>query len=163
MATQWIDPIYDRTQADVDRVKELNNIGYFNMTTEQQQEWLTDLKGALNRSDLVRIENDIQILSDVLELDLDTYDGHIPEIPNTAYYKTMRENVQEIRDSGYIHTDTPTTPHSPLNGYTKINDIEKILRDVYKVLNDTFYHFCHSTATTPYGGVYAGEEIGLLL
>lgn len=163
MAIAWISPVYDRTQADVDKVKQLNDIGYFNMTSAQQTEWLTDLKGALNESDLLRIENNVQILSDVLELDLTTYDGNIPEIPRTTYYTNLKNNVAAIRGTGYIHADTPTVPNNPYNSYQKINDIEKILFDIHEILSDNFYHFCHSTSDTPYAGIYAGEGIGLLL
>lgn len=164
MAVAWIDPIYDRSQADVDRIKELNRIGYHNMTADEKTEWLLDSKGALNTSDLTRIENNVQILSDVFELDLTTYDGNIPEVPMTDYYANLRSNAQEIRDTGYIHADTPTVPSSPLNAYSKWNDIEKILYDVHKVLTDNFFHYAHTVPVSgEYGGVYAGETIGLLL
>ena len=154
----WIDPIYDRTQADVDRVKELKDIGYFNMTNTEKAEWATDLKGALNQSDLIRIETDIHILSDVLELSLTTYEDNMPEIPDQTYYKHLRDCITAIRDAGYVKSTTPTTPNSPLNAYKKINDIEEILFDVYTILNSTFYYWCMSPAE-----IYAGESTGLLL
>ena len=33
-----------------------------------------------------------------------------------------------------IHSDTPQTPSMPVNTYQKLNDIEKILDDVYGIL-----------------------------
>jgi hypothetical protein len=57
----WIEPIFDRIQADVD------------FALQQIQRWrdegssdITDLKGCFNVSDMNRIENDIQFLSDNL-------------------------------------------------------------------------------------------------
>ena len=158
MPTQWIDPIYDRTQADVDRVKELKDIGYFNMTNAEKTEWASDLKGALNRSDLERIENNIQILSDVLDLNLTTYAGNVPEIPDVTYYKNLHDNAHAIYEVGYVRTTTPDAPDNPYNRFDKINDIEKLLYDVHYILEQTFYYWCSTPAQ-----VYAGETIGLLL
>ena len=158
MPNTWINPIYDRTQEDVDKLKDYNARGYFNLTPEEQLEWLTNLKGALNQSDLERIENDIQILSGVLELDLTTYVGNIPEFPTVSYYKNLRDNVEAIRAYRYRHPETPLTPIQPLNHFTKINDIEHILNDVYTILNQSLYYWCESPSQ-----IYCGEGVGLLL
>ena len=94
MSIIWNDTITDRSKADVDRVIELNNkLRDGTITPEEKTEWLNDMKGALNTSDLSRIENDIQLLSDVLELDLTTYIGNIPTYPRVAYYTNLQTNL----------------------------------------------------------------------
>ena len=76
----WEPPVTDRTQTDVNYAKELIAIGWNNMTAEQRTEYLAGLKGCINTSDLSRIENNIQILIDVLELDNTSHVGAVPDI-----------------------------------------------------------------------------------
>ena len=150
----WDPPITDRTLSDVNRVKELLEKGWKNFSDEERKEWSGVLKGALNISDIERIQNNIQLLSDVLELDLIV--DSIPQIPNEAFYEQMIINVETIRNSYGIYADTPKTPNAPLNTYLKWNDIEKILLDVYKILMNNFYYYCGSE-------IYTGDVTGLLL
>ena len=74
----WQEAVTDRTQTDVDKAVLYNQTGWNSLTDEQKAEWLAGMKGSLNESDLLRIENNIQLLSDVLELSLDTYADGIP-------------------------------------------------------------------------------------
>lgn len=67
----WETPVLDRSQSDVDHAKQLWDIGYNNLTDTQKAEYIAGLKGSLNLSDLYRLQNNIQLLSDVLELGLD--------------------------------------------------------------------------------------------
>lgn len=63
MAT-WIT---DRTQADVDRVKELTaKARTGTWTEEEQQEWAAGMKGALSYTDYNRIENGIKELAEIV-------------------------------------------------------------------------------------------------
>ena len=55
--------ITDRTQADVDRVRQLAQKGFGNMTADEKTEWLNGLKGAYNASDLNRVGNAVNYLS----------------------------------------------------------------------------------------------------
>ncbi len=129
---EWQTPIYDRTQADVDRVLELREIAFKDMTDDQKTEWLGDMKGALNRSDLERIENNIQIISDRLKLNLTTNAGNVPEAITTAYFTKLLENVEAVRN-GYLIESLPQTPKAPINAYKKLNNIEQIINDVYTI------------------------------
>jgi hypothetical protein len=111
------------------------------------------MRGALNVSDLSRIQNNIQILIDVLEIN--TTVAEIPEFINTSFLDNIIKNVELIRKAYMIYTHTPKTPSHPLNTFSKWNDLEKILDDVYTILNSNFHYHC--------GDIYAGESIGLLL
>ena len=63
MAT-WIT---DRTQADVDRVKELTaKARSGTWTTAEQQEWASGMKGALSYTDYARIEQGMKELADIV-------------------------------------------------------------------------------------------------
>lgn len=157
MSLIWDDAIIDRSQVDVDRVAELNS-KYLDgtITDAEKTEWANDSKGALNTSDLERIENNIQLLSDVFELDLPTYVGNIPELPDVSYFANLISNVDAIRATGYILDDTPPTPAQPLNAYSKWNDIEKILLAAYTILTQNFYIFTGD-------GMYSGEGVTIVL
>lgn len=150
----WETAVTDRNQNDVERVRELLEKGWKNFTDEEKEEWQSDLKGALNISDLERIQNNVQLLSDVLELHLPV--AAIPELPNTKFYDQLLFNIEAIRSAYCVHQTTPGTPVAPINTYQKWNDIEHILLDVYKILLNNFHYYCG-------GEIYAGNETGLLL
>lgn len=151
----WKEPITDRSQEDVERVIYLHDVVIKGKATDEEiEEYTTDLKGALNKSDLERITNNIRLIDEVLQTNLTILD--VPEIPTVSFFLNLLQNVQFIRDSYTTYTTTPQTPKQPINSYQKWNDIEKILQDVYKILNSNFFHYCG-------GGLYSGGEIGLLL
>lgn len=150
----WKNAVTDRTQSDVERVLDLLKKGWQSFTEEEKETWQNGLKGALNRADLERIQNNVQLLSDVLELDLVVEE--IPEIPKENFYNALAVNVEAIRGAYCIHADTPPTPPAPLNTFQKWNDIEKILLDVYEILMNNFSYYCGNE-------IFAGDTSGLLL
>ena len=63
--------ITDRTQADVDRVKELTaKARTGTWTTAEQQEWAAGMKGALSYTDYARIEQGMKELADIVGVKL---------------------------------------------------------------------------------------------
>lgn len=67
----WIEPVFDRTQRDLDALNtiivKLKRGGYDSLSPEEKDFWLSDLvKGAFNYTDLNRIENNINYISDIL-------------------------------------------------------------------------------------------------
>ncbi len=151
----WIQAIYDRKQSDVDRALYLYSLGYDNLSASEKAEWNLGLKGCLNNADFQRIENNIQVLSDVLELGLTTY-GTIPSNLPQSYFNNLVSNVEAIRSAYAVHRDTPRTPSHPINTYEKVNNIEKILNDVYEILMNNFDYY-------DIDNIYCDEEVGLLL
>lgn len=148
--------VYDRTQADVDRVYALRETGWQNMTQPQKEEWLRGMKGCLNTSDLKRIENAVYVIARLLNIALQTNKDNLPEIPDALYFQQLLDNVAILRESGYIRGDTPELPAQPLNTYQKINDVEHILHDVYEIYlaNNSWFIYC--------GENFAGDELGML-
>ena len=66
--SEWITPINNRTQEDVDKVKMYDELGYENLDTSQQQEWISGMIGALNATDMNRIENNISYINELLSV-----------------------------------------------------------------------------------------------
>lgn len=150
----WMNPITNRTKNDVYRVAQLKSKGWQNLTTEEKNEFLSDMKGALNVSDIERILNNILILAEVLEISIT-----IPEIPNPLDKEFLDELLNLVSYVSKFHpgySTTPKLPSAPLNSYDKWNDIEKILEDIYTILTNNFYYYCGEQ-------IFSGEEIGLLL
>lgn len=155
MSNIWQNAIYDRTQADVDRIKELlAKVKFSNMTPAEQTEFLSDSKGALNYSDLARIKNNIELLAEVLEIDVTI--PTIPEIPKESFYNAILSGTQAIRNASVLYASTPQVPTVPLNSFLKWNDIERVLHDTYDILMNNFHYYCGEQ-------LYGGDAVGLLL
>lgn len=154
-AYRWQDPVTDRTQADVDRLKELRDLGYDGMTAAERQEYGSYHKGALNKTDLERVENNVQILLDVLEIDSQSAVGVVPTWPTESYYRQLYNNVSAIRAGYYLHSDTPPVPPLPWTTWQKWNAVERILADVYEVLMAQYDYFA--------GELHVGDDTGLIL
>ena len=143
---EWITPIIDRTQADVNLVLEYDNIGYNNLTPEQKAVWNAGMKGALNSSDLNRIENNIQFVASILELynlNIKT-NWQMSDIPINNDFNRILSNLNAVKDRAHerFGINLPETPSLPLNSFEKINDIENILYIIYG--NFTFRSFITS-------------------
>jgi len=150
--------IYDRTRGDVDRVTELNK-KYLErtITDEEKKEWAGNLKGAINIADMNRIEGNIAVIANFLGVLVTTRTWIAGDIPRVADYQRIRDNVESLRATWHVISETPETPNQPLNTYQKWNDIERILHD----LNYTYEGYINSFN---YCGaeIYAGEGIGEL-
>lgn len=152
---QWV---YDRTQSDIDLVIELNN-KYINgtITEEEKAQWLSGMKGALNASDLSRIESNTASIAGLLKLTLLTKNWSRENIPRESDFLRIRNNVQSLREAWSIPSSVPATPTQPLNTFQKWNDIERILYEIYLSYEKTTSNFaiCGSE-------IYAGEGIGVI-
>jgi len=148
--------VFDRTKEDVERVMELRKKGWENFSEEEKAEWIAGMKGCLNKLDLKRNENNIAIIARLLKVDVTTYQGRIPELPDRAYFDNLLGNVQLLRTAGYVRADTPKVPAQPINTYQKLNDIEQILYDIYSAYNTNFGYYCGNE-------IYCGDEVGFLL
>lgn len=148
--------IYDRKQSDVDRVRKLAAIGWSNMTDEERDEWNLGMKGALNISDIRRINNNCMVLADLLKIELPVSMKSIPNYPDTVYFSGLLLNLKTLYETGHIYSDTPKVPAAPINTFSKLNDVEKILHDIYKNFNDSYYYFAGDS-------LISGQEIADVL
>lgn len=148
--------VYDRTQSDVDEVSRMEKVGWEGMTDDERTAWKKGMKGALNLSDIKRIENDCYVLAQLLNVSIVTHRENLPRFPTASYFKSLLDNVSTLRALGYRYQTTPEVPEQPINTYQKVNDIERILSDIYDVYNSNFVHYAGD-------GLYAGQDIGLLL
>ena len=182
---EWIDPVTDRTQTDVDEAKAY--IQRLLAEYKNSGSWtnVEDLKGALNKNDIIRILNNIILVyeemgmvelhhlypSNSLYPSDDLYPGVVtvvdaseapswlfeyPELPTVTFYNNLITVVAYLRGTGMLKNGTPSVPSHPLNTYDKWNAIEQIIKDVYEQAGIQVTHYAGDD-------VYAGENIGLLL
>lgn len=127
--------IYDRTQKDIEE---------------------NTAKAYLNAKDLNRIEKDIEILAEYLNVDVTVKTWEIGSLPRASDFTRILENVKLLVDAYMVREDTPVAPVQPLNTYQKWNDIEHILHDLFWIyignLNNIYY--C--------GEIGCGDEIGVI-
>ena len=91
--------IYDRTQADVDRVQALRDIGRENMTDSEKTEWQQGMKGAFNLSDVRRNENNCYVIAQLLNISLVTCKDNLPAYPDKTYFDSLLKNVTALRNA----------------------------------------------------------------
>lgn len=154
----YTEPIFDRSQSDVVKLQDFLNRGYKNLTADEKTEWLnTNFKGALNISDLNRIEQNMNVLSGMLGLTITVKTWQETDIPTNTDFTRIRNNLISIRSQavlqGLIYNSTPEVPNLPFNTYQKINDIEKMIFDIY-TLYTIKYYYCGQE-------LYCGETIGI--
>lgn len=129
----FIQPITDRTILDIDKLQEYDEIGYKNLTTEQKNEWLSGMKGALNSSDLNRIESNQQyiftLLSNQYILTFKT-NWLMTEFVEDSDENRILMNLKTLMQP-FNFEEEPQVPEKPLNYFEKINQIENIILQMY--------------------------------
>lgn len=150
--------ITDRTAADVERYLTLRNKGFANLTAAEKTEWLSNMKGAYNYTDLNRVEEAVQYLADKLRergyrVDIGTIKTWtMSSLPTMADMNRYLDNVRVIRNAFATLSTTPQVPAS-ISGltYKEANDIEQIIYDVNKLLENMMSVWFFS------GDLYSGE------
>ena len=131
----FIQPITDRSILDIQKLQEYDEIGYKNLTTEQKNEWLSGMKGALNSSDLNRIESNQQFILNILS------NQYILTFKTNWLMTDFVEDSDENRILMNLKTlmqpfnfeEEPQVPEKPLNYFEKINQIENIILQMYEL------------------------------
>lgn len=134
----FIQPITDRSILDIQKLQEYDEIGYKNLTTEQKNEWLSGMKGALNSSDLNRIESNQQYILNLLS------NQYILTFKTNWLMTDFVEDSDENRILMNLKTlmqpfdfnEQTVVPDEPLNYFEKINQIESIILQMYDKYNE---------------------------
>lgn len=136
----WL--VYDRTQADADRLKQLIQLGYNRLTDEQKVEWNSlASKGAWNCTDANRVGATINYIKNILSA-ICVSTNTVPVAPDT--YNTLsdlrNEEISELQRSVALLHDAyavqpeliPLVP-GPNWKYTQANALEENLWLLYQV------------------------------
>lgn len=150
--------ITDRNSGDVSRVNSLNQKGWQSMTSEEQAEWLANMKGAYNASDLNRVGNAqallLNMLSEygytapVLSPKLDWEDSDVPTPAQMEEYIAITAAIRNaLGDLEF--TQIPSTMENLT--YIGANQIEELLLQVEKYILAIPVSYIYS------GEAFAGE------
>ena len=134
----WLDPVFDRTQEDVD------------FATKKIAEWIAaditgnplvvyDLKGCLNVYDINRIEGNVAYLAERLARygyppDVATKSWTSAGMPNEGDIGRILYNVRALIDGFYEPSASPAIPEALL-GYDEVNAVEKNLFLIKELLD----------------------------
>ena len=128
--------IFDRTIADVNRVLQLIRKGYANMSDDEKTLWNSDLKGALNASDLNRVMEACEYVADFLlqygysarfkQAIPDGESWKETDMQDIEYMSNWIHNVLQALQYGQF-VDIPSTTNNL--DYVGQNAIEKRLHD----------------------------------
>jgi hypothetical protein len=145
--------VTDRTQADVERVRELAAKGFAAMTAAEQAEWLAGMKGAYNASDLNRVGTALNYLAGRLASICGNSitwtaktDWAVTDIPVASQAETYRRQIQDIRDALAYPAGTPDAPQLGRLTYTDANNIERILKLCEDLIVNVAKSFRHTGA-----------------
>lgn len=158
--------ITDRTQADVDLVRQLNakwvpgsdGRPQWTGTTDELSRWHSGLKGAYNASDLNRVGAAVEYLTGRLNAlgyivaTTPRTDWTVADVLTRAQLEDYLRQVSVIRSVRAVYPTTPAVPVSLVNAtYQEANAIEQILADVEQLIQNTIaaWFYC--------GEVYCGE------
>jgi hypothetical protein len=145
--------VTDRTQADVERVRELAAKGFAAMTAAEQAEWLAGMKGAYNASDMNRVGTALNYLAARLSSICGKSitwtaktDWAVTDIITASQAEAYRKQVQSIRDALAYPAGTPDAPQLARLTYTGANDIERILKLCEDLIVNVAKSFRHTGA-----------------
>lgn len=137
--------ITDRTQSDVDRVKEIAAKARTGTWTEAEQaEWVVGMKGALSYTDFNRIESGVLELANILGASVNVKtDWSVSGYLTTSDASRWLANIESIRskNSGSLKISQTSTPTSMDKlTFDTMNQIESILEDI-ETLAKTYVTF----------------------
>lgn len=152
--------ITDRAQLDVDRVKQLaERISTGTATQAEITEYLTDLKGSYNASDLNRVGTACAYLYDLITGYGYTVDNYVPlktdwamtDIPTQAQ---MSDYIQTVAALKAMWSAAQTIPASMERiNYQDANNIEKLLVEVNDIIRRVTAAFARSGAWNAVAGL----------
>ena len=142
--------IYDRTPADITRLKTLRTKIKNRTATEAEfAEWLTSMKGAYNNTDLNRVGEAINYLSGVLNEYGYTNnasartDWEIGEKPNPVQMSDYLDNINKLKQAfPYTQIELPTDMSNLV--IKDANDIERFFYDQIEIILGMVQTFVYS-------------------
>lgn len=128
----FITPITNRVENDLKELEAFQNIGYQNLTADQKSKWMLGMKGALNASDLNRIENNCMFLFSLISkmAPMPSYkiDWEMTDIIKTNDFVRIYRNLLDLMYPFGLSEDTPYFPYDTIS---KLNKVEELLNTSY--------------------------------
>lgn len=148
--SEWIAPVFDRTEEDVRLAKAYNKGTAVSSTTEY--------KGTLNASDLNRIEGNCKYLAEMLHscgytahISLIKTDWTMADFPTLSQFTRIRDNITELMRAYAQAEDMPDMRSDDRTDYIDVNNMEFDLDRINHMIADMRAIYVYS------GEFYGGE------
>ena len=149
----------DRTQQNVNIIKELSKKRYIDFTEEEKQLWIDNIKkGCYTFVDLNRVESLVQDIADRcnsigLLVSVNTRTWTKDDVPSVSDIERYVSNIKKIRNLNIKLNTTPTSPNNTKLNYYEANNIEQIIKDMNLLLvkPDDINRYCGTD-------MYCGEN-----
>lgn len=146
---EWIAPVFDRTEEDVEYAKAYNK--------SPSGSSVAEYKGALNASDLNRIEGNCGYLAELLHSC--GYTSHVTvktdwtmaDFPTLAEFTRIRDNITELMRAYAQAEDMPDMRTDSRTDYVEINNMEFDLYMINRMIANMKAIYIYS------GELYGGE------
>lgn len=127
---EWISPIFDRTQSDVD----------YALSQIRQGNNLSEHKGCFNVTDINRIESDCRYIADRLNVlkytnIITTKSWDMYGVPDATEIARLINNVKALIDAYYQQKESPSLPITLLT-YEQVNSLEKNLYMIRQIIDE---------------------------
>lgn len=152
--------IIDRSAADVARVKALNSKDSAQWTQSERDEYLlASMRGAYNASDLNRVGQACAYLYDLISGYGYDIPGYVPlrtdwtlyDVPTQSEMSTYINTIRSFKSLWSAITDVPVNMDNI--SYDDANNIERLLREVYKQIELVSSIYIRSGALNAISGV----------
>lgn len=146
---EWLAPVFDRTEEDVEYAKAYNK--------SPSESAASEYKGALNASDLNRIEGNCAYLSELLHscgytshVNVKT-DWSMADFPTLTEFTRIRDNITELMRAYAQAEDMPDMRTDSRTDYVEINNMEFDLYRINEMISNMKAIYMYS------GELYGGE------
>lgn len=147
--SEWMEPVFDRSEEDVEYAKAYNK--------SPSESAASEYKGTLNASDLNRIENNCEYLSELLHSS--GYMSHVTvktdwsmaDFPTLAEFTRIRTNITELMRAYAQAEDMPDMRTDSRTDYVEINNMEFDLYMINEMIANMKAIYIYS------GELYGGE------
>lgn len=125
---EWIQPVYDRTQADVDYAR-LKISQWSSDYYASDAPFVSDLKGCMNVRDLNRIEGNMEYLAERIkiagyDIPITVKKWRVADIPTASDLTRIIDNLVSLIEGWYQQSTAPDAPQTILT-YVDANAIEE--------------------------------------
>lgn len=132
----FITPITNRVENDLKELEAFQSIGYQNLTEYQKSKWMLGMKGALNASDLNRIENNCMFLFSLISkmAPMPSYktDWKMTDMIKTNDFVRIYRNLLDLMYPFGLSEETPSFPYDTIS---KLNKVEELLNISYSKIS----------------------------
>ena len=134
---EFIDPVYTRTQEDLKEIKSYQKIGYENLSEDQKYKWMSGMIGALNATDLNRIENNIMCLmfmiSENYQIEGIKINWLMTDFVLKKDFLRIYNNMLTLMYNFGLERELPKQPFDTIE---KLNKVEELLKKSYNIISE---------------------------